>query len=288
MATKRDYYDILGVDKNASSSEVKSAYRQMALKYHPDKNKAVDAEEKFKEINEAYQVLSDPEKKKAYDQFGHAAFDPASGMGAGGFGGGFRQGPFTWSYSTSAGGQNPFNNADFADPFEIFESFFGGGFRQRGGFKTRLRYSLTIDFMEAVTGVEKTLQVDGKEYKIKVPAGANDGTRIQFDDFDVTLDVRPHKRFKRDGYDVFVNQEIPFSMATLGGKVEVQTLNNSLKLKVRPGTQSHTLVRLRGEGVKHLRGRGKGDLYVRLIVTVPTRLGSIEKKTVEQLQNLGI
>ena len=103
MPTKRDYYEILGVDKSSSGKEIKSAYRKMALKYHPDKNKADDAEEKFKEINEAYQVLSDGEKKKAYDQFGHAAFDPASGMGGNPFSGASRQGPFTWSYSNTGG-----------------------------------------------------------------------------------------------------------------------------------------------------------------------------------------
>jgi len=283
MSTKRDYYEILGIDKKASASEIKSAYRKMALKYHPDKNKAADAEEKFKEINEAYQILSDSEKKKTYDQFGHAAFDPASGMGGNPFSGGFRQGPFTWQYSTSggAGGQNPFGNVDFNDPFDIFESFFGGG--RGGGFKPRPRYSLTIDFMDAVKGVEKEVTIDGKKHKIKVPAGASDGTRIRFDEFDISFNVKTHPKFKRDGYDVFVDQEISFSMAALGGKIEVETLTGQLKLKIRPGTQSHTLVRLRGEGIKHLRGRGKGDLFVRLIVKVPTKLSREEKKLLEKL-----
>jgi DnaJ-class molecular chaperone len=287
MPTKRDYYDILGVDKKAAAKEIKSAYRKMALKYHPDKNKASDAEEKFKEINEAYQVLSDGEKKKAYDQFGHAAFDPASGMGRNPFSGASRQGPFTWSYSSSSGGQNPFGNVDFGDPFAIFETFFGGGFsRQRGGFRPRQRYSLAIDFMEAIKGVEKEVEVEGKKHKIKVPAGANDGTRIRFDDFDISIEVRTHQKFKRDGYDIFVDQEISFAMAALGGKIEVPTLNGQLKLKVRPGTQSHTLIRLRGEGVRHLRGRGKGDLYVRLIIKVPEKLGKEEKRLLEQLEAL--
>ena len=284
MSTKRDYYEVLGIDKKSSAKDIKSAYRKMALKYHPDKNKADDAEKKFKEINEAYQILSDGEKKKTYDQFGHAAFDPASGMGGNPFSGGSKQGPFTWNYSTSggAGGQNPFGNVDFNDRFDIFESFFGGG-GQRGGFRQRQRYSLTIDFMDAVNGVEKEVKIDSKKYKIKVPAGANDGTRIRFDNFDVSIDVKTHKRFKRDGYDVFVDQEISFSMAVLGGKIEVETLDGQLKLKIRPGTQSHTLVRLRGEGVKHLRGRGKGDLYVRLIIEVPQKLSKEQRKLIEKL-----
>lgn len=293
MPTKRDYYEILGLDKGADKAAIKKAYRKLALKYHPDKNKAKDAEEKFKEINEAYQILSDEKKKQAYDQFGHAAFDPASGMGGNPFGGAQRQGPFTWSYSTSggAGGQNPFGGAagmDFNDPFEIFESFFGGGFnRGGGGFRPRKRYSLTIDFMEAVEGVEKEIEVDGKKHKIKVPAGANDGTRIRFDEFDVSLDVKPHQRFKRDGYDIFVDQEISYSLAALGGKIEVPTLTGQLKLKVRPGTDSHTLIRLRGEGVKHLRGRGRGDLYVRLIIEVPEKLSKEQKKLLEKFEELG-
>ncbi|MBU0576489.1 DnaJ domain-containing protein [Patescibacteria group bacterium] len=286
MATKRDYYEILGLDKNASGSEIKAAYRKMALKHHPDKNKASDAEEKFKEINEAYQVLSDEKKKKAYDQFGHAAFDPASGMGSNPFSGASRQGPFTWSYSTSsgAGGQNPFSNVDFGDPFEIFESFFGGGFsRQGSGFRPRARYSLRIDFMEAANGVEKQVEVDGRKHKIRVPAGANDGTRIRFDDFDISIEVKPHEKFKRDGYDVFIDQDISFATAALGGNIQVPTLSGQLKLKIRSGTQSHTLVRLRGEGVSHLRGRGRGDLYVRLIVKVPEGLSKEEKRIIEQL-----
>lgn len=289
MSTKRDYYEILGVDKKAAAKDIKSAYRKMALKYHPDKNKAANAEEKFKEINEAYQILSDSEKKKTYDQFGHAAFDPASGMGGNPFSGGSRQGPSQWSYSTSRGaaGQNPFGNMDFNDPFEIFESFFGGGFSQRGGgFKPRQRYSLTIDFMDAVNGVEKEVEINGKKHTIKIPAGASDGTRIRFNDFDISFNVKAHQRFRRDNYDVFVDQKISFTMAALGGKTEVETLNGQLKLKIRPGTQSHTLVRLRGEGIKHLRGRGRGDLYVRLIVEVPQKLSKAEKKLVEELNHL--
>ncbi len=280
MPTKRDYYEILGVEKSASAAEIKSAYRKMALKFHPDKNKAPDAEEKFKEINEAYQVLSDDKKKQMYDQFGHAAFDPASGMGGNPFTGGFQQGPFTWSYSSEGG--NPFEGADFGDPFDIFESFFGGGFAKAA---RRPRYSLTIDFMEAIKGVDKKVTIDGKDHIIKVPAGANEGTRIRFEDFDITLDVRSDQRFKRDNYDLFVDEEISFATAALGGTVEVPTIDGKLKLKVRAGTQSHTLVRLRGEGVQHLQGRGKGDLYVRLMVKVPEKLTKEEKQLLEQLQS---
>lgn len=284
MPTKRDYYEVLGVTKSASAAEIKSAYRKMALKFHPDRNKEPDAEAKFKEINEAYQILSDEKKKQAYDQFGHAAFDPASGMGgnpfAGGFRGGAGGGPFTWSYSTSTGGANPFEGMDFSDPFDIFESIFGGGM----GGPRRPRYSMTIEFMDAVKGAEKKVTIDGKQKTIKIPAGANDGTRIRFDDFDITFDVKPHPNFKREGYDLFADQHISFTLAALGGELEIPTIDSKLKMKVRAGTQSHTLVRLRGEGVQHLQGKGKGDLYVRLMVQVPEKLSREEKKILEQLQ----
>jgi len=288
MSTKRDYYEILGVTKSATEKELKSAYRKQALKWHPDKNanNKDEAETKFKEINEAYQILSDTQKRQAYDQFGHAAFDPASGMGGGGnpFGGGFGQGPFTYTYNSSGG--NPFGQGDVGDPFEIFEQFFGGGFGRQA--QRRQRYTLRVEFMEAVNGVEKAVEIEGKKYKIKVPAGANDGTRIRFNDFDITIDVKTHPRYKRDGYDVFVDHEISFSLAALGGVTEVETLHDKLKLKVRPGTTSHSLVRLRGEGIAYLRGNGNGDLYVRLIITVPEKPNRAQKKLLEKLSDLGL
>lgn len=289
MSAKRDYYEVLGVSKTASAAEIKSAYRKLALKNHPDRNKEAGAEAKFKEINEAYQVLSDPKKKQTYDQFGHAAFDPSSGMGGGqgpfgGFGGfGGQTGGFNWS-SYSSGGQGA--EFDFGDPFEIFEQFFGGGFGGRA--KRRPHYSLQIDFMEAVEGVTKDVEIEGKRQKIKVPAGANNGTRIRFTDFDVSIDVGTHSRFKRDGYDIFVDEKINFSTAALGGQIEVETLTGKIKLKVRPGTPSHSLVRLRDEGVKHLQSRGRGDLYVRLIIDVPSKLDREQKSILEDLKDLDL
>lgn len=290
MATKRDYYEILGLSKSASEAEIKSAYRKMALKAHPDRNKAADAEEKFKEINEAYQVLSDKQKRQTYDQFGHAAFDPASGMGGGNPFAGGRSGPFTWSYSSTGGmGGAGGGGFDAGDPFEIFESIFGGGFGGMGGGGARRpRYSLRVSFMDAVKGAETEVMIDGKKRTIKVPAGADDGTRVRFDDFDITFDVAPHPKFKRDGYDVFVDQPVPFSVMLGGGTTVVETLTGDLKLKVRPGTASHTLVRVRGEGVIHLRGSGKGELYVRLIVQVPERLSGEQKRMLEELARAGL
>jgi len=287
MATKREYYDILGVKKEASKADIKSAYRKAALKWHPDKNQdnKKEAEEKFKEINEAYQVLSDQGKRQKYDQFGHAAFDPSSGMGGNPFSGGNPfggAGGYTYTYS---GGQNPFENADFGDPFDIFEQFFGGGFSRA---QARPRYSLTVDFIDAITGVTKEVEIDGKKHTIKVPAGANDGTRIRFSEFDISINVTSHSRFKREGYDLFVDEHIPVSMALLGGTTEVATVDQKIKLKVRPGTQSSTMVRLRGEGVQHVRGAGKGDLYVRFLIDIPEKLNRQQRKAVEKLAEAGL
>lgn len=287
MTMKRDFYEILGVNKSAPKEDIKSAYRKMALKYHPDRNKESDAEEKFKEINEAYEVLSNDQKKSAYDQFGHAAFDPS----AGGFGGHTytqQNGPFNFTYTSSGG--NPFGqNADFdfggfSNPFDIFEQFFGGGF---GGSTGRSRsvptYKIQIKFIEAAHGVEKEVQIDGKTKKIKIPAGVDDGQRIKFNDFILYIDVLPDDIFKRDGNDVYVTKIISFAMASLGGDIEVPTLDSLLKVKIKPGTQPNTLVRLRGQGINDVNGYGKGDLFIRLQVEVPTKLSGRQKELIKEL-----
>src|SRR3990172_72731 len=203
MATKRDYYDILGVSKTASAAELKSAYRKLALEWHPDRNKSAEAESKFKEINEAYQVLSDPKKKTTYDQFGHAAFDPASGgMGGNPFTGAAsgRQGPFSYYYSSS--GTNPFGNTDFggfSDPFEIFEQFFCCTNPFGRSPPKNPHYSLRIPFITAMKGGTETVKIGGQSHTIKIPAGADTGTHLRFADFDITFEVEPHAHFRREG-----------------------------------------------------------------------------------------
>ena len=290
MAAKSDYYDILGVSKSASADEIKKAYRKQAIEWHPDKHKNDKdvAERRFKEINEAYQVLSDPQKRAAYDQYGHAAFSPG-GM-PGGFGNGQTGGsPFggAWHVYTSSGGGNPFSGFDFGDPFEIFEQFFGGS-SPFGRARRVPRYSISIDFMEAVKGVEKEVVIEGKKRKIKIPAGVDDGSRIRYGDFILSINVRPHDIFERDGSDIYIKYAIPFSMAVLGGQIEVPTVDGKVKIRVRPGTQSGTMIRLRGKGVRVLKGRGRGDEYIRLVVAVPEKPTREQKKLIEKARKEGL
>ena len=298
MATKSDYYDILGVSKGASAEELKKAYRKQALEWHPDRHQGADkeaAEKRFKEINEAYQILSDPQKKSAYDQFGHEAFSPGGGFrggqgfpGAGPFGQGQqgRWGPFTYTYTTTGGnpsGESPFAGYDFGDPFDIFESFFGGG-SSFGRAKQIPRYSITLDFMEAIEGVEKEVSIEGKKRKIKIPAGVDEGSRINFGDFILSVNIRPHQIFERDGADIYVKLAVPFSLATLGGQVKVPTVSGDVQIRIRPGTQPGTMMRLRGKGATILRGRGKGDQYVRIVISVPEKLTREQKNLIQELQ----
>jgi len=285
MTSKRDYYDVLGVKKDSSDSELKSAYRKLALKWHPDKNKESGAEAKFKEINEAYEILSNKEKRAKYDQFGHAAFDPSSGFG--GFQGGRQQrsGPFTYTYSSGgAGFEDLFRGSGgFSDPFNVFESFFGGQSPFGSQRRAKPHYSLTIKFMEAVNGVEKRFVHQGKEFTVKIPAGADDGTRIRYNEFDVSINVLDHKSFRREGVDIFVYHEIPMTTAILGGQTTVTTLDGELKLKIRPGTQPSSTVRLTGKGVKHLRSSRRGDFYIKLKVMLPKKPSRKARKLIEKL-----
>lgn len=293
-ATNTDYYDILGVSKDASPEEVKKAYRKMAVQWHPDKHQGDDkeaAEKRFKEINEAYQILSDAKKRQAYDQFGKSAFSPggAAGAQANPFGGGFAGGPFNYTYTTNSAN---FGDYDFGDPFEIFEQFFGGSspFSSRGGRAKRVpRYTISIDFEDAYRGVEKQVSIEGSKRKIKIPAGVNEGNRIQFNDFILSINIRPSDTFERDGADLYVSVEVPFTILALGGEVDVPTIDDDdITIKIRKGTQSGNLIRIREQGFPYLQRNGRGDLYVKLKTETPKRLSRKQKKLLQQLQEEGL
>lgn len=288
-AQKNDYYETLGVSKTASPEEIKSAYRKQAVKWHPDKHQGSDkeeAEKRFKQVNEAYQILSDADKRKSYDQFGHAAFSPGGGGFSGGnpFSGFGGQNPFTYTYTTNSSNSG---NPNFGDPFDIFEQFFGGGSPFRA--QSLPRYSIGIDFDEAFTGIEREVSIEGKKRKIKIPAGVADGSRIQFNDFILSIHVKPSKIFDRDGADVYVNLSIPYSTAVAGGDVSVPTLDGeTVKIKVRSGTQIGSYIRLREQGFPRLQGRGRGDLYVKVLVNVPKKLSRTQKDLLSRLKREGL
>jgi len=299
---KRDYYDILGVSKGAASDAVKKAYRKLARQYHPDvaKDKKT-AEAKMKEINEAYAVLSNPQKKQAYDQFGHAAFDQTAGFGQPfgfaqdrpfGFARGqaktYRAGPFTYTYATGGGLGDLFGEG----PESIFDLFFGAGAnRPRKGRDLHLR--LGVGFADAVRGAEKEIAVGRRRLKIKIPAGAQTGTELRFagegaaasqkglpaGDLFLHLEVESHPLFRRVGADVWTEVAIDLVTAVLGGVVEVPVVDPSAgsgqgtaKLKIPSGTQPGTEFRLRGKGMPRLGGRSRGDGYVRITVKIPQKL----------------
>lgn len=281
-----DYYKVLGVEKGASKEEIKKAYRKLAVKYHPDRNKSKEAEEKFKEISAAYEVLSDPKKKQAYDQYGDAAFQGGAGAGGqggfegfGGFGG--QGGPFKYQYySTGGDQQGGFDFGGFQDPFDIFEQFFGGGgFRQR-----KPQYMMRIDFMDAIKGVTKKVKIGGNSKEIKIPAGVGSGSRINFDEFTLVVEVAPHEKFQREGYDIVTEEKISMTQAALGDTIEVETVQKKVKLKVPQGTQPGTLIRIKDKGVPHVKGSGNGDHYVKVKVEIPKKMSNKQKELLEEFE----
>ncbi|MDO8570048.1 MAG: DnaJ C-terminal domain-containing protein [Candidatus Daviesbacteria bacterium] len=291
MANKKDFYEILGVTKSASDAEIKSAYRKLARSHHPDIDKSAGAADKFKEISEAYQVLSDPGKRKTYDQFGADAFSPGSGGGGGGnpfAGGGFRN----YSYSTSSG--NPFSG--FEDPFDLFEQIFGGGnpFSGFGGgqaYKRTPTYQLELSFEEAVHGTSKEVQIPGesgrsKKMNLKIPAGVDNGTKMRFEGMDIVFRVKRHHEFLREGSDIFSEINLSIPQIVLGDVVEVETVWGKVNLKVSTGTEPGSLIRIKDKGAPNLQRAGKGDHYVRVKLEVPKKLSTEEKSLYEKLLSL--
>jgi len=298
--SSKDYYQILGLSKGASIDEVKKAYRKLAREHHPDvaKDKKV-AEARFKEINEAYQILSSPEKKKMYDTYGHVG--RGSGFDPFGSGGG-SSGPFTWTYSSRSPSGGSFGNFD---PFDVFEEFFG--FRGFGGAARKgknLYYTLDLSFKDAVKGLEKEINLNGKKLKIKIPSGVRRGTELRFEgegeqgpsgrpsgDLFLTVNVATHPRFQRFGNDIYIVEEISVVQATVGDTLSVPVVDprkssgeSTVKLKVPAGTQPGTDLRLKGKGMPNLRGRGKGDMYVRIKVVIPEKVTKKQKKILEEFE----
>lgn len=357
MADKRDYYEVLGVDRGASEDELKKAYRKLAKKYHPDLNPGdAEAERNFKEVNEAYEILSNSEKRSRYDQFGHAGVDPnygAGGPGAGGFGGGF-------------------GGFDFDDLGSIFGDFFGGGFgggRRRADPNAPRRgsnssASVMLSFEEAAKGARKKIKVtrvaecdschgsgaanDGsvktcpnchgsgqvnvtqrtpfgamqtqtvcsqcrgtgkiidkpcqkcagkgriritEEKEIDIPAGIDDGQTIRVrgggdsgvnggpaGDLNITVSVRPHPIFEREGFDVFCTIPVTFTQAALGAEIIVPTIDGKVKFSIPEGTQPGNEFKLKGKGIQRLNYSGRGDQYVTIKVEVPRNLSKKQKE----------
>ncbi len=282
----KDYYSILGVSKTASESEIKAAYRKAALKWHPDKNKTAEASSKFKEINKAFEVLSDPKKKQIYDQVGAEAYERngygSASSGQNPYGAG---GPFSYTYSSSGG--NPFEGFDmggFSDPFDIFEQFFGGGSGGRSRRQRRMVYQIDISFKEAVLGVTKEVSIEGQRKTIKIPAGVDSGNRIRFSDFDIVVSVRSDSKFKRNGQDIYIETPISLTQAILGSEVEVVTVTEKIKVKVKSGTQPNTMLRVKGKGIPFPNSSRVGDLYLVFKITIPEKISSKQKKLIEEFE----
>ena len=344
--SKRDYYEVLGVSKTATTLEIKKAYRKLAMKYHPDRNPGKEAEEKFKEAKEAYEVLSDEQKRAAFDQFGHAGVDPAAGAGAGGFGGG-----------------------SFSDIFgDVFGDIFGGG-RSQGGPRAQrgadMGYNLELSLEEAVKGTTVKIRIPTldtceacggsgakkgsspktcgtcggagqvrmqqgffiaqqtcptchgrgsvvddpcaqchgqgrvkkhKTLSVDVPAGVDSGDRIRLagegeagelggppGDLYVQIAVKEHPIFQREDANLYCEVPIAFTTAALGGELEVPTLEGKVNLKIPAGTQTHKLFRIRGKGVKPVRGGAVGDLLCRVVLETPVHLSNEQKELLERL-----
>ncbi len=320
----KDYYKILGVPRNASKEEIKKAYRKLALEYHPDKNKGnKSAEEKFKEITEAYAVLSDDEKRKQYDMFGSEGFgqkfsqedifrgfnfrDIGDLFGEFGLGG---EDIFTRIFSF--GGKRGSKRGTTIE-FGNLGDFFGG----RGGsfdFETGeqapprgqdLYIDLPITLLESAKGIKKEIQFrkNNKLEKISVtvPEGIQDGKKLRIagkgepgpygttGDLYCVIKIQPHPIFTREGDDLYLTKEIKLTEAILGTTIQVPTLEGGeIKLKVPPGIQNNTKLRMKGQGIKHLNGIGKGDAFVKIVIKIPKTLTPTQRKLIEELAKEGL
>jgi DnaJ-class molecular chaperone len=287
----KDYYKILGVEKNASEEEIKKAFRKLAHAYHPDK--AGGDETKFKEANEAYSVLSDKKKRSQYDAFGSA------GAGAGGFQGGFDPGSFGFDFTGFGNG-----NFDAGDLSDILSSIFGGRRVRRG---RDVAVDIELSFQESIFGVERKVVINSKlvkqkEVAISVPPGIDDGQMIRLSGMGETLEggvpgdlyvkvhVRKHPYLRKEGYNLGMDLKVLLSEALLGAEKSLHTLDGEITLKVPTGTKHGTILRVKEKGVPYAQGgkSNRGDLYVRILVEVPEKLSKEARKAVEELKRLGL
>ncbi len=316
MAAKKDYYAVLGLKKGASEEEIKKAYRKLAMQYHPDRNQGdKTAEEKFKEVSEAYAVLSDSQKRREYDTFGHSGFhrrytqeDIFRGFDIGDLFKDYGFGTEDVFSTIFGGGRRSSRRVNFKDIFNSYtqagaDNFHGASTASRGA---DVIYDLTITLEEAAKGASKQVAFrkgDGTltRVKVKIPPGISTGKKLRIPgrgqegsaggtsgDLYIRITVADHPVFKREGSDLFMDKKISFTQAALGSTIEVATLDGVRKVRVPAGTQSHTKIRLKGYGLPHLKGKGKGDLYVRLVVTVPKKLSKKQKSLLEELVKEGL
>jgi curved DNA-binding protein len=288
-----DYYETLGVPRDASQEEIRAAHRRLARQYHPDVNKEPGAEDRFKEISEAYEVLRDPEKRHRYDRLGPNWRAGQDVSGASGFEG-FRDRGAYEDISLDFGG----GGADFSD---FFESLFGGRARPRaggfgGGFSTRgadQEATLEISLEEAARGGRRRISLGGQDFEVDIPPGVRDGQRVRLageggrgvgggpsGDLFLRIRVRPDKRFRVEGRDVYTDLPVTPWEAALGAEVQLRTLTGTARVKVPPGSSSGRRLRLRGEGL------GGGDLYAVVQIHVPKRLSARERELFEQLSEV--
>ena len=292
---KRDYYEVLGVSKNASDDEIKKAYRTLAIKYHPDKNPGdKEAEAKFKEVNEAHDVLSDKQKRARYDQFGHAGVGGASGN------------PFAGGNPFGQGGNFNFNGQSFNFDFggaggfeDILGSLFGFGGPRRPRRGADYQTSVTLTFEEAIFGTTKEVSANGENMKVKIPAGIDDGMSIRLrgkggeapeggtekGDLYVKVRVKPHKNLTREGAIVLSEETISMVDAALGCEIEVETVDGPITMKVPAGTQSGTPFKLSGHGVPFRADGDRGPHIVTVIVETPKNLSRKQKELLEEFRN---
>ena len=299
MAEKRDYYEVLGVSKEATADEIKSAYRKKAKQLHPDLNKDdPHAEEKFKEIQEAYSVLSDDSKRKMYDQFGHAGVGGAAGNPFGDAAGN----PFGQGGSFNFNGQTfnfDFGNGGAFD--DILGSLFGfGGPRTRRPRRgADYQTSVTLTFEEAIFGTTKKVTVEGSDLKVKIPAGIDDGMSIRLrgkggpapeggtepGDLYIRIRVKPHKTLTREGAIILSEEHISMVDAALGCEIDVPTVDGTVTMKVPAGTQSGTPFKLSGHGVPFRADGDRGPHIVTIIVETPRNLSRKQKEILEEFKN---